>query len=255
MKKTTLALCLSLTCLVWVSAQDINSRSAGSASAETSASAKHGSIQIENGTRLSAELQKTVDVRKAKVGDEVVLKTTQAIKSNGRTVVPKGARLVGRVTDVAQRSGSDPSRMGILFNRLEHGSLAMPITATISSVTNAAASARVRDDDGFASDASASSRSTTSTSSGGLLGGVGGVLNSTTSAVGSTVNSTSNVAGSTANGPGNSLGAVQITQSSSTAVQGESLLSLQGGNLRLEKGTRFNLVVTQSANAGTSRDQ
>jgi hypothetical protein len=254
MKKTTLALCLSLTCLVWVSAQDINSRSAGSASSETSASAKHGSIQIENGTRLSAELQKTLDVRKAKVGDEVILKTTQAIKSNGRTVVPKGARLLGRVTDVVQRSGGDPSRIGILLNRLEHGSLAMPITATISSVTNAAASARVRDDDGFASDASASSRSTTSTSSGGLLGGVGGVLNSTTSAVGSTVNSTSNAAGST-NGLGNSLGAVQITQSTSTAVQGESLLSLQGGNLRLEKGTRFNFVVTQSANAGTGRDQ
>jgi hypothetical protein len=195
-----------------------------------------------------------LDVRKAKVGDEVILKTTQAIKSNGRTVVPKGARLLGRVTDVVQRSGGDPSRIGILFNRLEHGSLAMPITATISSVTNAAASARVRDDDGFASDASASSRSTTSTSSGGLLGGVGGVLNSTTSAVGSTVNSTSNAAGST-NGLGNSLGAVQITQSTSTAVQGESLLSLQGGNLRLEKGTRFNLVVTQSANAGIGRDQ
>lgn len=254
MRKTTLVLCLSLACFGWASAQDINSRS--SANAETSTTAQHDGINIENGTRLAAELQKAVDVRKAKVGDEVVLKTTQAIKSNGHTVVGKGARLLGRVTDVAQKSGNSASRIGILFDRLEHGSLAVLITATISSVTSSTASTRGRDDDGFASAAAASSRSTTTAGgSGGLLGGVGGVVSSTTSAVGSTVNSTTNAVGNTPSSLGNSLDGIQITQSSSTSVQGESVLSLHGGNLRLEKGTKFNLVLTQSAKAGTSRDQ
>lgn len=254
MRKTTLALCLSLTCIGWASAQDVNSRS--SAKAETSTAAQHDGINIDNGTRLAAELQKAVDVRKAKVGDEVVLKTTQAIKSNGRTVVGKGARLLGRVTDVAQKSGNSASRIGILFDRLEHGSLAVPITATISSVTSATASTRSREDDGFATDTAASSRSTTTAGgSGGLLGGVGGAVSSTTSAVGSTVNSTTDAVGSQAGGLGNSLGGIQITQSSSTSVQGESVLSLHGGNLHLEKGTKFNLVLTQSAKAGTGRDQ
>ncbi len=191
------------------------------------------------------------------MGDEVVLKTTQAVKSNGRTVVGKGARLLGQVTDVTQKSDSGASRVGILFDRLEQGSLAVPITASISSVTNGTASARL-DDDGFGSDASASSRSTASAgarNSGGALGSVGGVLNSTTSAVGSTVDSTTSTVGSKTSSVGSPLSGIQITQSSSTSVQGESVLSLQGGNLRLEKGTRFNLVLTQSANAGTKRDQ
>jgi hypothetical protein len=258
MKKLTSALCLALTCLVSASAQNIETGAAGNAHAQTAASTQD-SIRIESGTRLAAELQKTIDVRKAKVGDEVVLKATQAIKAEGRTVVGKGARILGRVTEVSPRSGNSGSRIGILFDRLEHKSLAVPITATITSLTSAKARAREGDDDMFATDAGGSARSTTtassSSSSGGLLGGVGGVVNSTTSAVGATVNSTTSAVGSTASGVGRPLSGIQITQSSSTSVQGESVLSLQGDNLRLEKGTKFNLVLTQSANAGTGPDQ
>ncbi len=255
MKKTTLALCLSLACSAWALAQDVQSKSSGSANSETSTTVQHDSVNIESGTRLAAELQKTLDVRKAKAGDEVVLKTTHAIKSQGRTVVGKGARLVGRVTDVVQKSGNGASRIGVLFDRLQHGTLAVPITATISSLTSANASAGSRNDDGFASDASVSSRSTTTaSSSGGLIGGVGGVVNSTTSAVGSTVNSTTNAVGNTTSGVGRSLRGIEISQSSSTSAQGESTLSLQGGNLRLDKGTRFNLVLTQSADVRTTKE-
>ena len=202
------------------------------------------------------------------------LKTTQAIKSGGRTVVAKGSRLVGHVTEVVQKSKSNgESRIGILFDRLEQGSLQTPIAATITSVTSGRASVNAGSEDSFGSDtmASGSLRSTSSarsssSSSGGLLGGVGGTVNSTTStvgsvvggttsAVGSTVDSTTRAVGGTANGVGRSLGGIQISQSSSTSVEGSSVLSLQGGNLRLEKGTNFNLVLTQSANAGTSKDQ
>ena len=258
MKKLSIAISLSLTFLVSAFAQKIDNRTTGSVDTQTSASAQDA-INIESGTRLAAELQKTIDARKAKVGDEVVLKATQAIKSDGRTVVGKGARLVGRVTEVAPRSGNGGSRIGILFDRLEHGSLVVPITATISSLASAAVRTRAGDDDVFASDTSASARSTTgassSNNSGGLLGGVGGVVNSTTSAVGATVNSTTSAVGSTGTGVSRPLAGIQITQSSNTSVGGESVLSLQGGNLRLEKGTRFNLVLTQSANARTSPEQ
>jgi hypothetical protein len=57
--------------------------------------------------------------------------------------------------------------------------------------------------------------------------------------------------GNVASGVSRPLPGIQISQSSNTSVQGESVLSLQGGNLRLDKGTRFNLVLTQSASAGT----
>jgi hypothetical protein len=61
------------------------------------------------------------------------------------------------------------------------------------------------------------------------------------------------VVGNSTAGLGRSLGGIQISQSSDTSVEGSSVLSLQGNNLRLEKGTTFNLVLTQSASVGTTR--
>ena len=181
MKKSILALFLALTCVAWTSGQDVQSRSAASTTAETSANT--GSIKLENGTRVSAELEKSLDARKANVGDEVVLKTTQSIKSDGRVIVDKGARLFGRVTDVAKNSKSGPSRIGILFSRLEKGPLAMQIRASITSVTVAATSARLSDDDASAGGAGASSRSTSSTGSSTLIG-AGGLISSSTAVLG-----------------------------------------------------------------------
>jgi hypothetical protein len=276
MKRTILALSLSFACSLVAHAQRAESHASGEASNQTSATANAAgkTIHLESGTRLAGELQKTIDVRQAKVGDQVMLKTTQAIKSEGRTVVGKGSRLVGHVTEVAQKSKTNSeSRIGILFDRLEHGSLQVPIAATISSITSARANARANNEDVFASDTSASAsarstssaRSSSSSSNGGLLGGVGvvnsttstvgGVVGGTTSAVGTTVDSTTTAVGNTTTGLGRALGGIQISQSSSTSVEGSSVLSLQGGNLRLEKGTNFNIVLTQSADAGTRKDQ
>lgn len=270
MKKSILALSLSLACVVVIQAQRVESQSSAEANSQASAAVDRGakSLNLDSGTQLAAQLQGAIDARNAKVGDQVVLKTTQAIKSEGRTVVGKGAKLIGHVTEVARKGkSSSESRLGITFDRLEQGALAMPITATITSITGGQVNAQAGDDM-FATSAGGSSRTTTSSSAGngGLLGGVGGVVNSTTStvgstvgnttsAVGSTVNSTTNTVGGTTSGLGRSLGRVRIAESSSTSVQGGSVLSLQGENLRLEKGTNFNLVLTQSASAGTARDQ
>jgi len=84
---------------------------------------------------------------------------------------------------------------------------------------------------------------------------VGGVVGGTTSAVSTTVDSTTNAVGNTATGVGTSLRSIQISQSSNASVEGNSVLSLPGGNLRLEKGTNFNLILTQSASVGTAKDQ
>lgn len=273
MRKSILGLSLIMACALAISAQT-ETRAAAEANTQTSAALSKGqkSVNLQSGTRLAGQLQNTIDVRKAKVGDQVVLRTTQAIKSEGRTIVGKGARLVGHVTEVAQKTkGNSESHIAILFDRLEHGSLSLPISVNISSITAVRTSASANSDDLFSSSASAeaSARSNTSASSAnssGLAGGVGGIVNSTTStvgsvvggttaAVGSTVDSTTNAVGANAAGVGRSLGGIQISESSNTSVEGGSLLSLQGGNLRLEKGTKFNLVVTQSASAGTSRDQ
>ena len=276
MKRAFVILGLSVACSLVANAQKAESKATGAASNQTTATASPAgrSINLESGTNLSGQLQNTIDVRHAKVGDQVILKTTQAIKSGGRTVVGKGARLVGHVTEVAQKSKDNgESRIGILFDRLEQGSLQTPIAATITSVASGRAGVDNNNQDLVGSDtmASGSLRSTSSarsssSSNGGLPGGVGGVVNSTTStvgsvvggttsAVGSTVDSTTRTVGRTTNGVGRSLGGIQVSQSSKTSVEGSSVLSLQGDNLRLEKGTNFNLVLTQSVSAGTTKDQ
>jgi hypothetical protein len=275
-KRTVLALCLFVACALIANAQKAETTTSGEANVQTTATASQANknLNLESGTTLTGQLQKTIDVRHAKIGDQVVLKTTQAIKSGGRTVVSKGSRLVGHVTDVAQKSKDrGESRIAILFDRLEQGALQFPIAATITSITSGSANVRANNDDLFASDtmASGSANSTgsarsSSAGNSGLLGGVGGVVNSTTStagsvagnttsAVGNTVGSTTNAVGNTASSAGRSLRGVQVSQSSNTSVEGGSVISFQGGDLRLEKGTNFNLAVTQSASAGTTKDQ
>src|SRR3982751_6354019 len=48
---------------------------------------------INAGTILDAQLQSTLDARKAQPGDQVVLKTVRSIRQNGETIVPKGTSL------------------------------------------------------------------------------------------------------------------------------------------------------------------
>lgn len=256
MKRLMLTIMLVAACAGAGLAQTKGSVDATSA---TSVGKNDKSLNIQSGTQLAAELENTIDARKARVGDRVVLRTTEAIKENGRTVVKKGARLVGRVTDVQRNArGRGSSSVSLLFDRLESGSLTTPITATITSITQARART-ASDNDRLSTDSdmrsTSSARSTQpaqrSGSNGGLLGGVtntvGGVLDTTTQTVGSTVNAAGQTVGNTAGDVTRNVGAIQIEQSTNADVQGGSTLSLAGDNLRLEKGTTFHLTLNQSA--------
>lgn len=267
MNKLILTISLVLVCSLHSYSQTAQTQTQTSASAATAASAESSgkTLNLASGTRLSGALQQTIDVRKAKVGDEVVLKTTRAIKSEGRTVVKKGARLIGRVTEVSEKSEANgESRVGIVFDRLESGPMEVTIAARITGVS----SIESRNNQAAAGIDSSSSASVASRpaagqgSSPGVVGGVtnsvGGVVNTTTNvlgnttaAVGSTVNSTVNAAGSTTSSVGNSLAGIRITESADASASSGSVLSLHGKNLRLEKGTTLLLELTQSASAGT----
>lgn len=255
---------LAIALLILTSGASFAQETSGSASATstTSSSVSGKAINLQSGTQVTAQLQNTLDVRKARVGDQVVLKTTEAIKANGRTVVQKGARLIGRVTEVSRktRAGGESS-IGLVFEQLESGSLDTPIRATITSITQAATRARVNED-GLNSDTRARSTSTARASSssssrsgnGGLLGGVGGaaggVLNTTTQTAGDVVGGTTGAVGGTVNDVTKSVGGIRITQSTNASVEGGSTLALTGDNLRLEKGTSFGLRLNQATSIG-----
>lgn len=235
-----------------------------STSNEASVSKQGREVNLASNTALAAQLENSLDARRAKVGDTVVLKTTQAVKQNGEVIVPKGAKLIGHVTEVQQRTKSNgESRIGVAFDRLQKGALDMPITASIVSITQARSQTRAAS--AVESETMSSSSTTTRSSGGGqggLLGGVGntvgGAVNTTTSTVGNVAGTTTSAVGSTVgattNTAGNltgSLKGLQITQSTTASVEGGSTLSLSTGNLRLESGATFNLLVSNSTNAGT----
>lgn len=227
-------------------------------------SSDNNGASINAGTMFQGELQTSVDVNKSKVGDRVVVKTAKAVKQDGKTVVAKGTRLVGRVTEIAKRSKENAqSRIGVLFDRIEGNNLSRPISLTIVSITKANANAAFDDQGSFGGDAmdttsvnsSGSGRSTTNgglvrSTAGSATGLVSSVANTTTAAAGSAINtvgSTTRSLGSTAGSTvGSTVGAVQninIAASANGSASTSTTLSSNDRNFKLEKGATVNLRV------------
>lgn len=93
--------------------------------------ASSASLQPVNG-----ELQNKLDSKSAKVGDAVVLKTTQAIRTADGTELPKGTRLIGHVTRVDRhRAKNDNGDLDIAFDRaLLKSGRTVPVHSVIESV-------------------------------------------------------------------------------------------------------------------------
>src|SRR5713101_5087477 len=83
------------------SARPGKTQASGNGSANGSASAQAGknNAAISSGTTFNAALNNSVDAKKCKPGDSVTAHTTEAVKSDGQTVLPKGTKLVGHVTE------------------------------------------------------------------------------------------------------------------------------------------------------------
>lgn len=80
---------------------------------------------LASGAVIGAELSKSIDAKKAKVGQEVVAKSLGDLRdTNGNLVIPKGAKIIGHVTQAKAASKQDPqSNLGIIFDKVEvkHG--------------------------------------------------------------------------------------------------------------------------------------
>lgn len=77
------------------------------------------SAAIEDGSILYAELSKTVDAKKAKIGDPVIALLLADVLSHGKIVAHYDSKLMGHVTEVQSRSKENPeSRLGIAFDKI-----------------------------------------------------------------------------------------------------------------------------------------
>lgn len=253
------------------SGTSVSSNNSGSPSAK----AGQSSASISNGTAMNATLSQPVDVKKNKPGDQVTAKTTEATKSEGKVIIPKGSKLVGHVTECKQRSKEEKeSALGIAFDKaiLRNGE-EIPLNVTIRALAAAqtAAPSSVGSDDLFAGGGAVGSARA---SGGGALGGVrstagtaaGAVTNTSANAdgvAGGAVNSTVNAAGATHGAVGGLNAAGQLTSNSqgvfgveglnlssaaSSNTQG-SLITSTSKNVHLDSGTQLLLVSRAQASA------
>jgi hypothetical protein len=258
-------------------------KSGAAASSNTSTSAKSGqsSAALSNGTAMNATLSQPVDAKKNKPGDQVTARTTEATKSEGKVVIPKGSKLIGHVTECKQRSKEEKeSALGIVFDKaiLKNGE-EIPLNVTIRALAaaqSAAATSAGGDDLSAGGGAMGSARA----SGGGALGGVRSTAGAATGAVTNTaanaggvasgaVNSTVNAAGATRGAVGGLNTAGQLTSNSqgvfgleglnlnaaaSNSTQG-SLITSTSKNVHLDSGTHLLLVTQAQASTETTPKQ
>jgi hypothetical protein len=71
-------------------------------------------------TSVTGELEGKLEARNAKVDDRVILKTTEKVQTSDGTVIPRGTRIVGHITQVQTRdSAHGVSQIAIAFDRAE----------------------------------------------------------------------------------------------------------------------------------------
>lgn len=271
-----------------VEAGKTQAQDGASSSTSAAAAAQNGqaNARLASGTTFNAELSSPVDSKKCKPGDEVSGKTTEAVKSEGRTIIPKGSKLVGRVTQASARSkGEAESSLGIVFDKaiLKHGE-EIPLNVTIQALALAQSATSMAGADMDSMDNMGASPAGSGTAGG--RGGLGGVTSAAGGAVGKVTNTAANVGGtaggavnSTANAAGNvagvskgalgglnaagqlssnsqgvfGLNGLNLNAAASNATQG-TVITSAGKNVHLDNGTRILLVTqAQAGSAGESK--
>ncbi len=248
------------------SAQNGSVTSTATADIDSSVKAAQKSIDLSSATTITGKLQGSLNADKAKVGDEVVLKVTDKVKHNGRVVIEKGSKLVGKVTEVKRDAkGSAGSTVGVAFDTLVQKGQSIPVAVNILAV-NSVTSA-VSAGDPLASSVSGSSRTQASgrTSGGGLLGGVGntvgglaggatstvgGVVDTTTSVAGNTVGAATQTTAATTGSLGTNISGLSIGKSANASASNSTTLSKEKGNVKLDSGTQFTVAVSGSSEIG-----
>jgi hypothetical protein len=271
-----------------VEAGKTQGQASGNASASTAAPAQNGqaNTSLASGTSFNAALSAPLDSKKSKPGDAVTAHTTEAAKSEGKTVIPKGTKLVGHVTQASARAnGESQSALGITFDKaiLKDGQeipLNVLIHALASPQSNASAAGADMDTmGGMGASAAGSGAAGGRGALGGVTSTAGGAVGTVTNtaanvggtgggAVGSTANATGNIAGTSKGAVGGLNTAGQLTSNSqgvfglnglnlngaaSNATEG-SVITSAGKNVHLDGGTRMLLVSqTQAGSQGESK--
>jgi hypothetical protein len=221
---------------------------------------------LAGGWPISAELRTSLDSKKAKQGDAIEARMTEAVKANGKTILPGGTKLVGHVTQVSAKSKGDAgSSLGLAFDKaVLKGGDEIPLNVSIQALATPGAA-----QGSSAVDNMATSPPGTPVNSG-VPGGVnsremspgmssGSPGNRPINTGGTSGEASSGTSGGTPSGTLNAAGKLTPNSHGVFGVQGGvlkpetsngtgSLITSTGKNLRLDSGTQL-LLVTQETNA------
>jgi hypothetical protein len=219
----------------------VDSKSSATAAQSTNVSnkgAQTATSQLKSGSAIHATLEKPVDARKNKRGDQVVAETSEDVKSDGKVVIPHGSKIVGHVTEVrAREKGQAESAVSVVFDHavLKDGSH-IPLSLAVQAVGNGAV-AQVEENSLISPgelDATGSVSGTASSTS--RIGG--GAAGSVHSSTGSLVNTAGRVGGAAANtAAGTGAGASSSLNSNSQGVIGLRGLNLASSASSSNSGT------------------
>jgi hypothetical protein len=192
-------------------------------------------------TPVSGELAGKLDSKTARVGDPVVLKTTQTARTADGVVIPKGSRLLGHVTAVqAHGHGSQDSELAMQFDRAElKNGQSMAIHSVVESVSPSRAAveaAEMNDTDTFASGSTApggmamGGGAVGGARSGGLVGGSRGLVGGTGSLAGGAAGAAGSATGNVAQGTRSTYGNVGAAAGSGLNVADGSVRGMAGSS-------------------------
>lgn len=105
------------------------------AGAQTPAVTGSSDPSLAAGTAINAELNSSIDSKKAKPGAQITAHITEAVKSaDGRTILPNGTKLIGHVTQASVRShGQDQALLAFQFDKaMLKGGQEMPLTNALA---------------------------------------------------------------------------------------------------------------------------
>ena len=257
-------------------------QASGKTSALSSTSGNPGSLNagLASGTAFNASLTQPVDAKKAKPGDRVEARTAESVKSERKTVLPKGTKLVGHITQASARAkGDSQSALTITFDHaiLKDGS-EVPLNVNIQALASAETMVRASEStvdslnmgSAGASSTTHGALSGVTSTAGGAVGGAANTASRVENTAGRTVDTTASTttqATGGARGTTGGLNAAGQLTSSSRGVFGLNSLNLdsttagttQGTvitsadkNIHLASGTRM-LMVTQAAATTSNR--
>lgn len=242
------------------------SGAADSTAAATASIPAGNTAAASQSTDVAAELTQKIDSRNAKAGDAVVARTTSAAQLTDGTKLPRGTRLLGKVTEAQPKSAvQHDGHLAFAFDRavLRDGRQ-IPIHAVLQSISApATVSAMAGGSDDFAAGGPpiAFAGGGSARASGGLLGGGvsvphTGLVNSGASAAAAATGRTVGAANAATNAAGPTLGgavaegaalnrqtAATVSNvpgvAASSSANGSAGLDAKGNNVQLSSGTQM----------------